>query len=103
MMPGNPLVNITSSFLKAVLAFYTYTQLNGKLINCTTALPLIYPVCNDLLLPDCAVTVYDYDSGGVTFECKSGCIPSGRNSPLVCNPETWQFEGENTLMCSPGR
>lgn len=32
-MPGNPLVNITSNFLKAVLAFYTYTQLNGKLIT----------------------------------------------------------------------
>ena len=62
-----------------------------------------YTVCDDLPLPDCAVTVYDYFSGSVTFECESGCVPSGLNSPLVCNPETKRFEGENTFRCSPGK
>jgi hypothetical protein len=57
--------------------------------------------CDDLAkhIPNCAEPVYDFEQGTVTFECQSGCVPSGMNLPLRCNPLTKNFEGTSTFKC----
>ena len=79
----------------ALLSNWTHEVLIN---SCTSA------ACDDLAkhIPNCAEPVYDFEQGTVTFECQSGCVPSGMNLPLRCNPLTKNFEGTSTFKCIKG-
>ena len=61
-----------------------------------------FSVCETLPVPDCATPVYHYIHGTVTFECQTGCVPMGENSPLRCNRTSRQFVGSSSFACISG-